>query len=43
MSAWNPYAWHTRLGRWMAHGRLRAITPLILAAIAGALLGAVFR
>jgi hypothetical protein len=40
---WNPFAWHTRLGRWMAHSRLRALAPLTLAAIAGALVGAFVR
>lgn len=43
MTGWHPYSWHTRLGRWMAHGRARAALPLILAALAGAALGALVR
>lgn len=43
MTSWHPHAWHTRLGRWMAHGRWRAALPLTLAAAVGALLGALVR
>jgi hypothetical protein len=39
MTSWHPFAWHTRLGRWMAHSRWRAAVPLTLAALAGAALG----
>lgn len=43
MSGWKPFAWHTRLGRWMAHSRWRALLTLALAVIAGALVGAFVR
>lgn len=40
-AGWKPYAWHTRLGRWMAHSVWRTAIPLAAAALAGAALGAI--